>query len=181
MRRRGVSRSRPAGLQQPHRMGEPLELDLAGLVEDHAGGRGRLGDALADQDLAGAGVGGDPGGQVDRAAAGTRPGPPQRAGLLELALDALDEMLGPRQLLLAAVDAQQRRVPQPQAVGVGPAEPGQPARSKVPLDRPSCSSGTTASSSSRIGSSGPPRANPIDSSTAPSVSSGTPVSWLTWR
>ena len=37
-------------------MGEPLELDLAGLAEDHAAGRGRLGHALADQHLAGAQV-----------------------------------------------------------------------------------------------------------------------------
>jgi hypothetical protein len=58
--------------------------------------------------------------------------PSQHAGRLELALDALDEMLGPRQL------------------------------HGDPLDRPSCSSGTTASSSSRIGSSGAARANPID-------------------
>jgi len=148
--------------------------------------------------------------------------PSQHAGRLELVLDALDEMLGPRQLLLAAVDARQRRVHQrqevaaqlggqlhggplvgpglqrqplePRLVGLGPgrassrrpsawARPSRvsQARSKVPLDRPSCSSGTTSSSSSRIGSSGPARANPIDSSTAPSVSSGTPVSWLTWR
>ena len=40
-------------------MGKPLELDLAGLSEDHAVGWGRLGYALADQHLAGAGVGGD--------------------------------------------------------------------------------------------------------------------------
>jgi hypothetical protein len=44
-------------------MGKPLELNLAGLSEDHAAGWGRLGYALADQHLAGAGVGGDPGGQ----------------------------------------------------------------------------------------------------------------------
>ena len=42
-------------------MGEPLEFDLSGVREDHAAGRGRLGDALADQHLPGPGVGGDPG------------------------------------------------------------------------------------------------------------------------
>ena len=53
--------------------------------------------------------------------------------------------------------------------------------SKNPLDRPTCSSGTTSSSSSRISSSGAIRANPIASRKLPSSSSGTPASWLTCR
>jgi len=52
------------GLQQPHRTGEPLEWQLPLLHEAHALGWDRLGHALADQHLPGAGVGGDPGGQV---------------------------------------------------------------------------------------------------------------------
>jgi hypothetical protein len=42
---------RPAGLQQPHRTGEPLQPQLLQLHEPHALGRGRLGHALADQHL----------------------------------------------------------------------------------------------------------------------------------
>ena len=55
------------------------------------------------------------------------------------------------------------------------------AWSRKPLDRPTRSSGTTSSSSSRISSSGPIRASPIAARKLPSSSSGTPASWLTRR
>ena len=49
-------------------MGKPLEPRLSPRHKAHLLGCGRLGNALADQDLAWAGAGGDPGGQIDGAA-----------------------------------------------------------------------------------------------------------------
>jgi hypothetical protein len=51
----------------------------------------------------------------------------------------------------------------------------------MPVACTSWSSGTTSSSSSRIGSSGGMRVNPMASSTAASVSNGIPTSSLTCR
>jgi hypothetical protein len=55
------------------------------------------------------------------------------------------------------------------------------AGSSSPLEMASWMSGTTSSSSSRIGSSADVQVNPIDSSVSRSASRGTPVSRLTWR
>jgi hypothetical protein len=53
--------------------------------------------------------------------------------------------------------------------------------SRIPVEIPIWRTGTTSSSSSRIGSSGDVQANPIDSSVSRSTSRGTPVSPLTCR
>jgi hypothetical protein len=51
----------------------------------------------------------------------------------------------------------------------------------MPVAATPCSSATSSSSSSRIGSSGADQAKPADSRVLRSSSSRTPVSWLTWR
>jgi hypothetical protein len=57
---------------------------------------------------------------------------------------------------------------QPQAVGVAAAEPAQPGQVEDPTGQAQLQQRITASSSSLIGSSGPIRANPIDSRVLPS-------------
>jgi hypothetical protein len=59
---------RPAGFQQPYWMGDALKLHQPQLDEGHTLGRRPLDHGLAHQDPTGAGIGGDPSGQVDGAA-----------------------------------------------------------------------------------------------------------------
>src|SRR4029453_7892225 len=64
---------RPAGLQQPDGLGDALKLHQPQLDEGHPLGRRPLDHGLAHQDPTGAGIGGDPSGQVDGAAEAVAP------------------------------------------------------------------------------------------------------------
>jgi hypothetical protein len=70
---------------------------------------------------------------------------------------------------------------QAHALGVAAAEPGRPDLVQDAGGQAELQQRHDLRSSSRIGSSGAIRANPIASRALPSSSSGTPVSWLTCR